>query len=106
MAIENFYIECTIKRPTEVIEYGRVTKTYTEIDINGYKGSQTDTIGIVADKNTIISKYKFFSDTPLIYGDILVYEDEQYELASDSKNTAHKNHHYKTYIRKVENIKQ
>jgi hypothetical protein len=106
MAIENFYVSCTLKRPTETTVYGRPSKTYAQSTINGYKGSQSDSLKVVADKDTYVSTYKFFSDTALQYGDILVYEGEQYEVASDCKNTVHLNHHYRTTIRKIENVKQ
>lgn len=108
MAIERFYISCTKKTPTTTLsDSNRPVKSYTESTIYGYKGSQTDKLVTIAGKQTIETFYKFFtSDFDITSMDLIVYDDEIYEIVGDPKNTANRNHHIKVLIRKVENIKQ
>ncbi|RQV92580.1 MAG: hypothetical protein EH224_15150 [Calditrichaeota bacterium] len=107
MSIEKYYIDCThrVKTGKNQSTSGRSIKTYTDVPIRGYKGTQIDKPVVVAGKNTIDTKYKFFSSTfNFKNGDLIVYEGETYEIAGMPKNTANKNHHCKIYIRKIEGV--
>jgi len=37
---------------------------------------------------------------------LIKYEGDTYEVVGQPRNTAHRNHHIKTLLRKVDNIKQ
>lgn len=105
--IEDFYISCIRKRPTESQDTGtgEVIQTFTNTTINGYKGSQAFTFQKSADKLTTKTQYKFFTDDFNIrFGDIVNYENEDYLVISDTENTAHLNHHALVYIEKYKNI--
>ena len=106
MSIEKYYIDCTHKvLNTSQSATGRVIKTYTDTQIKGYKGSQSDNDVVVAGKPTIVTRYKFFSSTfNFKNGDLIYYDGENYEVVGDPKNTANKNHHCKVFIKKVEGV--
>lgn len=108
MSIKRFYVTCYKLEPTETLNDKLVPiKTYTETEIKGYIGSGSDTVLRVADKDTIESRYKFYcNDFTLSLGDLIKYEGETYEVVAKPRNTAHRNHHIKTQLRKVDNVKQ
>lgn len=110
MGISKYYIPCTRKSPTETLNSKLVPiKTYATTTINGYIGSgnNANTPINVGDKETFETRYKFYCDDfNLKIGDLIIYEGKTYEVTTDPKNTAHRNHHIKTFIRKVDQVKQ
>ena len=108
MGIKRFYIACYKLEPTEMLNNRNIPiKTYIETEIKGYMGSGSDTIVKVADKDTIETRFKFYcNDFNLALGDLIKYEGYTYEVVAQPRNTAHKNNHIKTLVRKVDNIKQ
>jgi len=108
MGIGRFYIDCTKLVPTEVLNDKLLpVKTYVEASIKGYIGSGTNDIIRVADKDTIETRYKFLtSDFNLGIGDIIKYEDRTYEVISEPRNNAHRGHHIKAEVKRINNIKQ
>lgn len=108
MSIKKYYVDCYRLRATETLN-DKLTPivTYVETSIKGYIGSKSSNIVKVADKETIETRYNFFcNDFNLKNNDLIKYENNTYEVVDDPKNTAHKNHHIKVLIRKVDNIKQ
>lgn len=106
MAIEDFYIEATRKTlntssKNDNYEY---EKTYTESTINCYIGSRSSYEKREGGKWVTRDQYKFYADTLCIYGDLIVYKNETYRLIADSQNTINLDHHYKSYVEKLENI--
>lgn len=107
MGIKRFYTTCYKLKPTETLVRNIPVKTYTETEIKGYIGSGSDTTIRVADKDTIETRFKFYcNDFTLVLGDIIKYENYTYEVVGHPRNTAHRNHHIKTLLRKIDNIKQ
>jgi len=108
MAIGRFYIDCTKLVFTETLNDKLVPiKTYVETDIRGYIGSGTNNVIRVADQDTIETRYKFLtSDFNLKIGDVIKYEDKNYEVVSEPRNNVHKGHHIKAEVKKIDNIKQ
>jgi hypothetical protein len=108
MGIKRFYIPCQKLKPTETTNSRLIpVTTYVTTDIEGYVGSGSDTIMRVADKDTVETRFKFYcNDFTLALGDLIIYEGATYEVVGQPRNTAHRNHHIKTLIRKVDNIKQ
>lgn len=108
MGIKKFYIICNKLHPTETLNNRNIPiKTYAETEIKGYMGSGSDTIIKVADKDTIETRFKFYcNDFDLALGDLIKYEGETYEVVGQPRNTAHRNHHVKTLLRKIDNVKQ
>jgi hypothetical protein len=106
LAIDDYYIECTRKRPTFTPNVrGRLIPTYVETPILGYKGSQVDHATIVGDMVTITTNYKFFcNDFDLKSNDLIEYEGEIYGIVGKPKNTANQNHHIKVMIQRVEGV--
>lgn len=102
------YITCYKLIPSNSLTDDLVpVKNYTESEIKGYIGSGSDNIIQVANQDTIETRFKFFStDLTINLGDLIKYKDKTYEIVSEPKNTAFKNHHLKAMIRKVDNIKQ
>jgi hypothetical protein len=82
--------------------------TYSEeVEIKGYMGSGQDNIINVAGKDTIETRWKFFTtDFTINLGDRVNYQGETYEIIGQPRNTAFKNHHIKTTVRKIDNVKQ
>lgn len=104
--IEDFYVSATRKtintaNKNDSHEY---VKTYTNSTINCYIGSRSSYEISEGGKWITKDQYKFYADTNCIYGDIIVYNSENYRLISDMQNTINKNHHYKGYVEKLENI--
>jgi hypothetical protein len=92
-------------KPTYVNINGRNIITWNESGINGYIGSQNDKLSFVGGKWSTITQYKFYSDSFIIeFGDRILYESHYYEVVSDPKNTAHKNHHSKIKLQKIEEV--
>ena len=108
MGIKRFYVTCYKLEPTETLNSRNIPiKTYEETEIKGYIGSGSNAIIRVADKDTIETRFKFYcNDFDLALGDLIKYEGDTYEVVGQPKNTAHKNHHIKALVRKVDNIKQ
>lgn len=108
MSIENYYIDCVRSRPTESLNDSlRPVTTYNSTAIKGYLGSGTDKVVKIADKDTIETRYKFYcNDFDILINDLILYENKTYEVTSEPKNTAHKNHHIKVLVRKVDEVKQ
>lgn len=109
MGIEKFYIACTRKRPIwGESDTGRPKITgYSETPINGYIGSSNDVPGYVGGQYTVTKEYKFFTDDfNMLFGDFVVYEGKTYQTAGEPKNTAHRNHHIRIMLEKIDNIKQ
>jgi hypothetical protein len=110
VGISRFYITCYKLVPTETLNDRNIPiKTYTQTEIRGYigGGSGSDNLLKVADKDTIETRFKFYcNDFSLAIADLIKYEGETYEVVSQPRNTAHRNHHIKVLIRKVDTIKQ
>jgi hypothetical protein len=106
LAIEDYYIDCTRKRPLFTANVrGRLVPTYAETLIRGYKGSQIDNPIVVGDMVTIVTNYKFFcNDFDLKSNDLIEYEGEIYQVIGKPKNTANKNHHIKVMIQRIEGV--
>lgn len=107
MSIEGYYIDCVRRRPIKsVSDTGRVLhSTYTDTNIKGYKGSQTDNLGVITDMKTLITTYNFYcNDFELKSTDLILYEGELYQVSSEPKNTVHKNHHIKVKINKIKEV--
>jgi len=104
--ISKYYIDCVHKKMVaSSTSTGRTTKTYTDNNIKGYLGQQLDNTKIVADKVAIDTKFKFFSSTyDFKNGDLIVYNSKTYEVCGEPKNTAHKTHHCKIYVKKIEGV--
>jgi hypothetical protein len=104
--IEDFYISCTRKRPTKTYDAkGEPVETLPSTAINGYKGTQSFIRQVTAGKQLYKAQYKFFTDDfDIKFGDIVVYEGENYQVISDTENTAHLNHHALVYLEKFKNV--
>lgn len=110
MGISRFYVSCTRKSPIETLNSKLVPiKSFTTSTINGYigSGSNANTPINIGGKETFETRYKFYCDDfTLKVGDLIIYEGNTYEIVTDIKNTAHRNHHVKTMIRKIDKVKQ
>lgn len=108
MSIQSYYKTCYKLIPNEVLNDRLIPiKVFTESPIQGYRGRGTDLIVRVANKDTIETRFKFYcNDFTLNIGDLIKYDNKTYEVVSEPRNTANRNHHIKTMIRKVDNIKQ
>jgi len=108
MAISQYYISCTKLVSTSTLNDNlRPIKTYAETSIKGYLGSGNDNEVGVAGKETVRTRLRFYcGDFTLDMGNLVVYEGNTYEVVSEPKNTAHKNHHIKVLVVKVDNVKQ
>jgi len=108
MSIESHYIACVRKRPTySQGTTNRTTTTYTSTNIMGYLGSQTDRIVYIADKATIETIIKFFTnDFSILKGDLVVYEGNTYETIGLPKNTGHRNDHIRIMVKLINQVKQ
>jgi len=81
--------------------------TYTESEIKGYMGSGQNNIIRAAGKDTIETRWNFFTtDFTINLKDRINYQGETYEVIAQPRNTAFKNHHIKTEVRKIDNVKQ
>lgn len=105
MAIEDFYQTLTLKTPTNTLNsMYETTKTYANTTINGYIGSRNDIEQFVGGKWVIKSQYKCYTDTNLVFGQIITFNSENYRVVSDSQNTINIGHHYKTLVEKMEGV--
>lgn len=107
--IEEVYIDCIRKRPNIThSSTGRPLKTsYTDTNIKGYLGSQTDIPGYVGGKYVITAQYKFFTnDFSIQPGDFIEYENNVYETIGIPKNTAHQNSHIRIIVQRIDKVKQ
>jgi hypothetical protein len=106
MSIDKYYIDCVRKRKIETNNSRqRAITTYTDTNIRGYKSWYRQIVSRVAGQDTIVNQYKFLcNDFDLQAMDIIYYEGSYYKVVNDPKNTAHKSHHIKAILRKVENI--
>lgn len=109
MGIQKYYNNCIRQRKTEVLnDRGRPISTYIDTPIKGYlseyfRQQETNQAG----KDTVETFCKFFTnDFELLQFDIIIYNNQKYEVLNDPKNTANKRHHLKAILRKVSNIKQ
>jgi hypothetical protein len=98
--IESYYVPCVRRRYVRgVSSTGRVTETHTDTQINGYVGSRSQNAVQVADKDTLVVKYKFYCDDfDLAFGDCVLYNNILYRVTGNPQNTVNKNHHIKTEI--------
>lgn len=106
--IDMFFVSCYRYRPTETLNSRKTpVKSYSATGINGYLGSSSDVLVRVAGKDTIETRIKFYCDDfELRIGDLIFYENDTYEVIKKPKNTAHRSHHIKTVVKKVDNVKQ
>jgi len=106
--IDDFYIECTRKRPTNTLnENNRAIKSYVDTTINGYVGTRSIKNVLIAGQWTVKTQYKFYtSDWEIEFGDLIDYENLIYKVVSHPKNTAHKDNHMKVMLEEIDNIKQ
>lgn len=107
MAIEDFYVSCTRKRPagSTVNSKYEYQQSYADTTINGYLGSRSNSESVVAGKLTVTTEYKFYCDDfSMLYGDIVLYETNYYRVISVPQNTVHKNHHMKVIVEKIEGV--
>jgi hypothetical protein len=107
LAITDFFIDCVRKRESVTLnDTRRAIKSYTSTSITGYVGKGNTKYVNVADKITTVMQYNFYCDDfDLIFGDIIVYENKNYEVISNPQNTTHKNHHIKAILQLIENVK-
>ena len=105
MAISDYYISCTRKRPTSTLnDNKRYVYSYIDTDINGKLGRSRVQQIKVADKITSLITYNFYcDDLNILTGDIIFYESRNYEVLS-AKNT-YNNHHMKCILQLIENVK-
>ena len=108
MSIDKYFVDCTRTRPTITLNTSlRPVTTYASTAIKGYIASGLNNDVYVTQKNTIVSKLKFYcNDFDILINDLIEYEDKTYEVDSEPKNTAHKNSHIKVMVRKVDTVKQ
>lgn len=104
--IEDYYISCMRKRPTKTYDAkGEPVEAFSSTTINGYKGTQSFIRQVTAGKQLYKGQYKFFTDDfNILFGDIITYEGEDYQVVSDTENTAHLDHHALVYIEKFKNV--
>lgn len=110
MAISRFYIDCSKRVKTEVVDPNtlKLTVSYAITSIKGYLGSADKSVLMtISGKETIVVIRKFFtSDFTINEFDYIVYDGKTYQVIEQPRNTAHRNHHMKCKVRQVENIKQ
>jgi hypothetical protein len=104
--IEDFYIQCTRKRPTKTYDAkAEPIETLQSTAINGYKCTQSFIRQVTAGKQVYKAQYKFLTDDfDIKFGDIINYEGIDYQVVSDTENTSHLNHHALVYIEKFSNV--
>jgi hypothetical protein len=107
MAIEDFYVECTRKRPTHTInDYGETVKTYTDTTINGYyNGQPSNTQVFMGGKWVIQSQLTFLTDdSDIQHDDIVVIESDNFRVIGRRADGGNKGHHYEVLVERVDSI--
>lgn len=103
--IEDFYVSLT-RRVQSIVKNDSFepVPTYTNSTIDGYIGSRSSFEEIRAGKWVTRDQYKFFSSTECKYGDLILFNNETYRIVADAQNTININHHYKSFLEKIENV--
>lgn len=107
MSINKYYIDC-IKRKSNITvnQMGKAIRNFEDYAIKGYIGSQISHDVVVGGKIVVNTVHKFYTnDFDINQDDLIVYENETYEIYSTEKNTAHKSHHNKIKLKKLDGMK-
>lgn len=105
--IEDFFKPLTLKSLKDTNDLNdeyENDEQFIESTINGYIGSRSPMEQYTGGKWTTKIQYKFFSDTQVFHGDIIVDNGNNYRVISDPQNTINIDHHYKSFVEQLTNI--
>jgi hypothetical protein len=107
MAIEDYYIDCTRKRPTyPTNDYGEPVKTYVDTQIQGYcNGKPSNTQIFMGGKWVIQSQTMFLTnDSEIQHDDLVVIGTDNFRVIGRPANGGNKGHHYEVLVERIDSI--